>query len=897
MCAPARTWRSDEIEFDMKTDTPQPIHLEDYRPPEFLIDKTDLTIALNPTRTRVDARLAIRRNPAGANTSAPLRLDGEHLELSRIAIDGREIGPHDYASDDTGLTLLVTPQQPFSLELTTYINPEANTALQGIYRSRGVYCSQCEAEGFRRITYFLDRPDVLSVYTVRLEADAKECPVLLANGNPTERGTLKGGERHYAVWKDPHPKPCYLFAVVGGDLSSIASTFTTKSKRDVDLRIYVEHGKEDRAHWAMDSLKRSFAWDERRFGREYDLDVFNIVAVSDFNMGAMENKGLNIFNDRLILASAETATDASYEAIESVVAHEYFHNWTGNRITCRDWFQLCLKEGLTVYRDQEFSGDERSRTVQRISDVRQLKALQFPEDQGPLAHPVRPESYIEINNFYTPTVYEKGAELVRMIETMLGSQLFRAGMDLYFKRHDGDAATIEDFIKCFEDASGISLKHFSLWYAQAGTPELICDLAYDAARKTAALTVTQSLAPTPGQPDKQPLHIPLRLGLLGPNGQDMDLVLEDGRRLEAGVLSITKRTETFVFRDIAARPVPSLLRGFSAPVNLTLDLSDGDLGFLMTHDCDLFNRWQAANVFATRAIIAGMERPEGLAGAADHYAKALSAALASETLDDAYKAEFLKLPTQSDIAREKRRNVDPAVIDAAHRAFARALSSTLDGVLQETYSRACSDGAFTPDARSAGRRALRNAALTLLTARGAASDLARLDGHYTNATNMTEAAHALMLLAHHDHPARERALTHFYERWKDDHLVIDTWFAAQAQSALPSALERIKDLTAHPLFKITTPNKVRALIGTFAMANPLQFNRPDGAGYRFVAEKVLEIDAVNPQVAARLLSSFRSTRALEPGRRAAAEAALKEVAARDTISRDVAEIVLRMLDG
>ncbi|MEQ1718513.1 MAG: aminopeptidase N [Hyphomicrobium sp.] len=881
----------------MKTDTPRPIQLKDYRPPEFLIDKVDLTISLHPERTRVDAKLAVRPNPAADPGAPPLRLDGEHLELSRIAIAGKELGAGAFIVDESGLTLVATPDKPFSLEMTTYINPQANTALQGIYQSRGVFCSQCEAQGFRRITYFLDRPDVLSVYSVRLEANALECPILLANGNPLERGTLTGGERHYAIWKDPHPKPCYLFAVVGGDLSSIAATFVTRSKREVDLRIYVEHGKEARAHWAMDALKRSFAWDERRFGREYDLDVFNIVAVSDFNMGAMENKGLNIFNDRLILASADTATDASYEAIESVVAHEYFHNWTGNRITCRDWFQLCLKEGLTVYRDQEFSGDERSRTVQRIADVRQLKALQFPEDQGPLAHPVRPESYIEINNFYTPTVYEKGAELVRMIETLLGPVAFRAGMDLYFGRHDGEAATIEDFIACFEEASGQSLAHFALWYSQAGTPELVCDFSYDAATRTAALAVTQSLAPTPGQPKKEPLHIPLRLGLIGPNGDNMALLLDDGTVPAGGVISLTKRSETFRFTGLAARPVPSLLRGFSAPVNLSIALPEADLAFLMTHDSDLFNRWQAANVFATRAILAGLERPDSLAQAGEHYARALTGTLSNSDLEDAYKAELLKLPTQSDIAREKRANVDPGAIDKAHRAFARATAGALDKLLTVVYTTACDKSAFSPDAKSAGRRALRNAALTLLSSRASQADLARLEAHYFDATNMTEAAHALVLLAHHDTPARPKALHHFYERWKGDHLVIDTWFAAQAQSSLPGALDQVKDLVTHPLFKITTPNKVRALIGTFAMSNPLQFNRPDGNGYRFVAGKVLEIDAVNPQVAARLLGCFRSAKALEPQRRAAADAALKTVAGHDGLSRDTGEIVLRMLEG
>jgi len=589
----------------MKSDTPKPVLLADYRPPDFLIDTVDLDIVLDPTRTRVTSKLTLRRNPkTKVSAKAPLKLDGELLELESILLNGKALKRSAYTANETGLTLKAPPKGSFTLEITTIVNPEANTALQGIYLSRGVYCSQCEAQGFRRITYFLDRPDVLARYTVRLEADIAAAPVLLANGNPTERGILSGGKRHFAVWHDPHPKPSYLFAIVGGDLSPVSSTFVTQSGREVQLNIYVEHGKERRANWAMDALTRSMRWDETRFGREYDLDVFNIVAVSDFNMGAMENKGLNIFNDRLILASPETATDSNYESIESVVAHEYFHNWTGNRITCRDWFQLCLKEGLTVYRDQEFSAEQRSRTVQRISDVRQLKALQFPEDQGPLAHPVRPESYIEINNFYTPTVYEKGAELVRMIETVLGREKFRAGMDLYFARHDGEAVTIEDFIACFADASGRDFTQFRRWYAQAGTPEIVCDLTYDRRKKAAALTVHQVLKPTSGQQKKQPVFIPLSMALLGENGKEMDLEVEGGAEIRKGVLAVTDRTANFKFKGVTSRPVPSLLRGFSAPVNVTITLSDDDLAFLMHHDGDLFNRWQASNKFTTRAILA-----------------------------------------------------------------------------------------------------------------------------------------------------------------------------------------------------------------------------------------------------------------------------------------------------
>ncbi len=883
----------------MKSENPKPVLLTDYRPPEFLIDTVHLDIALAPSKTRVTSKLAIHRNPnSDASGKVPLRLDGELLKLESITLDGKELKSSSYRVDDTSLTILAPPKEPFTLEIETVVNPKGNTALQGIYLSRGVYCSQCEAQGFRRITYFLDRPDVLAKYTVRLEADVETAPVLLANGNPAERGTLAGGERHYAIWRDPHPKPSYLFAIVGGNLSPVASTFTTQSGREVDLRIYVERGKEPRAHWAMESLKRAMRWDEERFGREYDLDVFNIVAVSDFNMGAMENKGLNIFNDRLILASPETATDANYESIESVVAHEYFHNWTGNRITCRDWFQLCLKEGLTVYRDQEFSADLRSATVQRISDVRQLKALQFPEDQGPLAHPVRPESYVEINNFYTPTVYEKGAEIVRMMRTILGPRKFREGMDLYFERHDGQAVTIEDFIACFADVSGEDFSQFHRWYSQAGTPELVCDLSYDRRKKSAELTVHQVLKPSPGKVKKQPYFIPISMALLGENGKEMDLEVSGGIKIRDGVMAVAERTTNFKFTGVTSRPVPSLLRGFSAPVTITMSLSDQDLAFLMHHDSDLFNRWQASNDYTTRSIIGLLDskRPKSVVGSKSaKLADALRYALRDSELDDAYKAELLKLPSVADIAREKASRVDHEGIYNAHRLFSRTVGDKLADDLEALYADASREKKFSPSSKSAGRRALRNAALTLLTTRETGDDFERVETHYRKASNMTDACHALFLIAGLDAPGREDILQDFFQRWKDDHLVIDMWFAAQAQSPRPSVLDEVKTLCRHPLFKITTPNKVRALIGTFALGNPLQFNRADGAGYDFLADKVLEIDQFNPQVAARMLGAFRSYRALEPGRKGLAKAALKRVAAA-SISRDCHEIVSRMLE-
>jgi aminopeptidase N len=885
----------------MKSHSPRPVHLKDYRPPAYLIDKVDLSFALDPTRTRVHALLAVRPNPKATGKRPPLRLDGENLELEAVKLDGKTLSEKNYRRTDTTLTLSKTPSKPFLLEIVTVINPQANKALQGLYRSNGVYCTQCEAEGFRRITYFLDRPDVLATYTVRVEADAEEAPVLLSNGNLVERGTLDGGKRHYAVWHDPFPKPSYLFALVGGDLSPIASTFRTMSGRLVDLAIYVEHGKEDRAAWAMDSLKRAMRWDEERFGREYDLDVFNIVAVSDFNMGAMENKGLNIFNDRLILASPETATDTIFEHIESVVAHEYFHNWTGNRITCRDWFQLCLKEGLTVFRDQEFSGDERSETVQRIIDVRKLRTHQFAEDAGPLAHPVRPETYIEINNFYTPTVYEKGAEVVRMLQTLLGREAFRKGMDLYFDRHDGEAATVEQFLQCFEEASGSDLDQFRLWYAQAGTPELVCALRYDKTKKRAELEVEQLLPSTPGQATKKPMHIPLRMGLLGGNGHDLTLELENGEEIADGTLSVTKRRQTFRFANVPSRPVPSLLRAFSAPVNVTLDLPDEDLEFLMANDSDLFNRWQAANSFATRTIVdlvkAKGKGKRASPAAGRRLAKALGATILSEELEPAYRAELLKLPTQADIARVVAKNVDPALVHRAHKRVAKQIGTTLGDQLEDLYKEMSDRGPFSPDAASAGRRALRNAALTLLTARGTERDIARLARHYSRATNMTDRAHALYLLAAKGGPESERALKNFYGKWKRDHVVIDTWFAAQAQDPRAGTLKRVRALTEHPLFSLTAPNKVRALIGTFAAGNPVQFNRPDGAGYAFVADQVLALNRINPQIAARMLGPFRSWRALESKRRVQAKKALQRVAKSKDLSSDVHEIVTKMLDA
>ena len=881
----------------MKTETPRPVLLKDYRQPNFLIDAVDLDFSLHPTRTRVRSRLKLRPNPAIAKPGA-LRLDGELLELESVHLDGRLLGTREYKLTDRELVLPAPPKGPFELDIVTRCNPDANKALTGLYLSKRIYCTQCEAEGFRRITYFLDRPDVLATYTVRIEADRDEAPVLLANGNQGEHGELEGGKRHYAVWHDPHPKPSYLFALVGGNLGFIASKFTTRSGRRVELNIYVEPGKEARCAWAMDALERSMRWDEERFGREYDLDVFNIVAVSDFNMGAMENKGLNIFNDALVLASPETATDSAFAGIERVIAHEYFHNWTGNRITCRDWFQLCLKEGLTVFRDQEFCADQRSAAVQRIREVRNLKAAQFPEDAGPLAHPVRPDRYIEINNFYTSTVYSKGAEVVRMLQTLLGRDGFRKGMDLYFERHDGEAVTVEDFVACFADSSGRDLKQFMTWYQQAGTPELACEIDYDARAKTADLTFRQVLDPTPGQPTKKPVHIPVRLGLLGGNGQDLDLTLASGEPLANHVLEVRKRTERFRFRDVPSKPVPSLLREFSAPVNLTIERTDTELEFLMANDSDLFNRWQAAQDYATRVLIGAVaaRRRKERAPQPKGFVEALGVTLSDASLEPDYRAQFLVLPSESDLARSIGRDVDPLAIHQAREALCRAIGTRLYATFLDIYRDMEIGEPYSPAPEQAGRRNLRNVALGYLTRRGGPEDIARAATHFATSTNLTDETAALGVLASLNKPERADALARFYDRWKGDHLVIDSWFACQATAPLASSLATVKKLTHDPLFSMKNPNKVRALIGAFAWGNPLSFNRPDGKGYEFVADRVLELDAFNPQIAARLLSAFRSWRALEPARRQVARKTLQRIAKAKALSTDVFEIVTKTLE-
>ncbi|MDA7947716.1 MAG: aminopeptidase N [Hyphomicrobiaceae bacterium] len=882
----------------MDKSAPQTIYLKDYTPPEFLIDTVSLDVNLHPTATRVRSRLQVRPNPKAEVPAPSLVLDGEALGLDEVRLNGRKLQPPDYEQSDTALTLPHAPDGAFELEITTYCNPEANTVLSGLYRSRNIFCTQCEAQGFRRITYFTDRPDVLSRYTTRLQADFDIAPVLLANGNLVQKRAPDNTGTHFAVWDDPHPKPSYLFAMVGGALDHVRDSFTTQSGRNVDLLIYVEPGSIDRCAWAMESLKRSMKWDEERFGREYDLDIFMIVAVSDFNMGAMENKGLNIFNDKLILARPETATDADYAAIEAVIAHEYFHNWTGNRITCRDWFQLCLKEGLTVYRDQEFTSDLRSRPVERINDVRMLKTHQFPEDGGPLAHPVRPDSYIEINNFYTATVYEKGAELCRMIEAIVGRDGFRAGMDLYFDRHDGDAATVEDFIACMSEATGDDLTQFMRWYNQSGTPEVVASLSYDAASKVAELDVNQLTPKTPGQSKKLPLHIPLKLGLLGQNGDDLPLKLESGQIIDDGLIHVTEPRQKFRFTDIPSPPVASLLREFSAPVKLTSNLSERDLEFLMANDSDAFNRWQASQSYALRVLTAATDNIRNGTDPvpASTFAAALAAGLRDETLEAAYRAEILKMPSEADIARDIGSDVDPTAIHQARNWLRREIAQYMYDELVELYEANEVSGPYSPEVSDTGRRALRNAALGMLSATGEERDANRVNAHYKSAVNMTDAIAALSIFSHMDGEKRDAAFDDFYEKWKDDHLVIDKWFALQAMSTLPDVPERVRSLTEHPLFSLKNPNKVRALIGAFANMNPTGFCRADGAGFRLVADTVLEIDGINPQVSARMLGAFKTWRMLEASRQNLAKAELERIASHQKLSRDLYEIVTKTLE-
>ena len=854
---------------DARRDPPavQAVRLADYQPFTHRIDQVDLTFRLHPTATRVLARIRFAPNPARPGRH-DLRLDGEGLILHRLAVDGQSLA---LQPDATGLTIPAArlPDGPFLLETEVEIAPEGNTALEGLYMSRGMYCTQCEAEGFRKITFYPDRPDVMAPFRVRIEGDL---PVLLSNGNPVAQGP------GWAEWHDPWPKPSYLFALVAGDLVAHSSRFTTRSGRDVALHIWVRPGDQDRCAYAMDSLIRSMRWDETAYGREYDLDVFNIVAVDDFNMGAMENKGLNIFNSKFVLASPETATDQDFGRIEAIIAHEYFHNWTGNRITCRDWFQLCLKEGLTVFRDQQFTGDMRSHAVKRIEDVLLLRARQFREDGGPLAHPVRPDSYVEINNFYTATVYEKGAEIIGMLKRLVGDEGYAKALDLYFTRHDGEAATIEDWLQVFEDATGRDLTQFKRWYTEAGTPRLSVSEAWDG--HELALTFRQDNPPTPGQPVKGAKHIPIALGLLNPNGDEI---------LPTTVLELTEAEQTFRF-PAATRPIPSILRGFSAPVVLDRATTVEERAFLLAHDTDPFNRWEAGRALA-KDLLSRMVT-EGAAPGPD-WLDAMARTARDDGLDPAFRALALRLPAEDDMAAtlaEAGIVPDPDRLWRERRRMALALARHLAPVLPGLVADMAETGPFSPDARAAGRRALRLAALGLLALvdGGAAARSA-----HATANNMTDELGTLAILLEIGEGAAE--LARFEARWASDANVMDKWFLYQILLAEPDRAAALTDqLTRHPAFDWKNPNRFRAVIGGLS-ANHAGFHHASGAGYRLVADWLLRLDPKNPQTAARMSTAFETWRRYDAGRQALVRAELDRMAAAPGLSRDLGEMVGRML--
>ncbi|WP_296277732.1 aminopeptidase N [Pseudomonas sp. UBA7530] len=884
----------------MRTEQSKTIYLKDYQVPDYLIDETHLTFELFEDHSLVHAQLVMRRNPEAGAGLPKLVLDGQQLELLELNLDDRELGAADYTLTDSHLTLQPT-QERFVVDSSVRIHPESNTALEGLYKSGKMFCTQCEAEGFRKITFYLDRPDVMSKFTTTLSAEQHAYPVLLSNGNPIASGSEEGG-RHWATWEDPFKKPAYLFALVAGDLWCVEDSFTTMSNREVALRIYVEPENIDKVQHAMDSLKRSMKWDEEVYGREYDLDIFMIVAVNDFNMGAMENKGLNIFNSSCVLAKAETATDAAHQRVEAVVAHEYFHNWSGNRVTCRDWFQLSLKEGFTVFRDSEFSADTHSRTVKRIEDVAYLRTHQFAEDAGPMAHPVRPDAYMEISNFYTLTIYEKGSEVLRMIHTLLGPELFRKGSDLYFERHDGQAVTCDDFVKAMEDASGIDLTQFKRWYTQAGTPRLDVSEAYDAAAQTYSLTFRQSCPATPGQSEKLPFVIPVALGLLDAQGNELPLRLqgESGAQGTSRVLSVTEAEQTFTFEGIAEKPLPSLLRGFSAPIKLSFPYDRDQLMFLMQHDSDGFNRWEAGqqlSVQVLQELIGQHQRGEALV-LDQRLVAALRTLLEDDSLDQAMVAEMLSLPGEAYLT-EISEVADVEAIHAAREFVRKALADALFAPLWARYQTNREASKTTPyvaEAAHFARRSLQNIALSYLMLSEKTEVLAACVDQFENADNMTERLAALAVLVNSPFQEEQsKALAMFADFFKDNPLVMDQWFSVQAGCPLPGGLERVHALMQHETFTLKNPNKVRALIGAFANQNLINFHRADGAGYRFLADQVITLNALNPQIASRLLAPLTRWRKYGAARQALMKAELERILASGELSSDVYEVVSKSL--
>jgi aminopeptidase N len=860
---------------------PEVKYLKDYKVPEYLINTIDLYVNLDEEITSVKTTMKIIKNPESKENSKKLVLNGEEIELKSLFLDKKNT--NDYEVNEEFLIINNVPDE-FELTIVNTLHPEKNSALEGLYKSGKMFLTQCEAEGFRKITYFIDRPDVMSVFTCTIEADIYRYPYLLSNGNLISKKNLLNG-RHIATWHDPYKKPSYLFALVAGDLSVIEDKFTTMSGKNVKLQIFVEHENKDKCDFAMESLKKAMKWDEERFGREYDLDLYMIVATNDFNMGAMENKGLNIFNSKYVLAKTETATDMDFEAIEAVIAHEYFHNWTGNRITLKSWFELSLKEGLTVFRDQEFSADMNSRSIQRIKDVINLRIRQFPEDAGPMAHPIRPDSYIEMNNFYTMTVYEKGAEVVRMIYTILGKDNFRKAMDLYFERFDGMAVTTEDFVKIMEESSGIDLKQFRLWYSQAGTPEVKVERSFK--NNTYELKITQTIPETPNQKNKKPMHIPIKFAFLDKNGNEIDI--------DTDILHLKEKEQIFSFENIKEEPIPSLLRNFSAPVKLEVDYTEEELIFLAMNETDDFNRWEALQKIFSKAILSLVESIQNKRKLSieDYIIESFKSVLLDKNLDKSFIALAISLPSESDIW-EQLEIIDVEAVFKAREFMFATIAESLEDILLKTYNENQSE-VFDMTPISISKRKLKNTVLNYLSYIKDNKYLSLIFEQFEKADNMTDKISALAILANIESEQSKIAIEAFYEHYKNDTLVLDKWFSIQATSKLENTLQKVISLISHPAFSIRNPNKVRALIGAFCSANKINFHNIDGSGYKFLTEVVITLNELNPQIAARMLSIFNNWRRFDEKRQELMKKELERISKLENLSKDVYEIVTKAL--
>lgn len=879
----------------MREASPQAVYLKDYTPPEYLIKKVELDFDLDEQRTVVRSRLYLRRNPQSRANNVSLSLAGEELELISIVLDGADLDEHAYTLNSEEMTIHAVPQDRlFIVSIENSINPQTNTGLEGLYLSNSMLCTQCEAQGFRKITWFLDRPDVMCSFKTTLTADKSKYPVLLSNGNRIGSGELKNN-RHWVSWEDPFAKPCYLFALVAGQLQCVEDEFVTMSGRHIALQIFVEQHNIDKCGHAMHSLKNAMRWDEEVYGLEYDLDLYMIVAVDHFNMGAMENKGLNVFNTKFVLARPDTATDSDYEHIEGVIGHEYFHNWTGNRITCRDWFQLSLKEGFTVFRDQQFSGDRTSKAVKRIEDVNALRTRQFAEDAGPLAHPIRPEAYIEINNFYTLTVYEKGAEVVRMLHTLLGADAFRKGCDLYFARHDGQAVTCEDFVNAMEAANHLELNQFRLWYSQAGTPVLTVNQRYEAETGKLHLSLQQNCPPTPNQPVKAPMHIPVKLGLLSSDGAAANIHYK-GQNYDEIILNVTKAEQTFTLENLPQPPVVSLLRGFSAPVTLKIERRCEELAFLLRYDSDTFNRWEAGQQLAVQVIfrlIDDLQNDRSLQ-MDKVMLEAWQSVLADDKDDLSYQAMLLALPEESYLAGQM-----PVIdVDAIHnvREFVRKnLAEQLQTEFQRLYVLHHRDESGNFDAGAVGRRRLKNCSLSYLIALESPENYQLVEQQFYSARNMTDQIAALACIVNSQHPAKARSLDSFYQQWRREALVIDKWFALQATSCMPNTFAVVQSLMQHPAFDMKTPNRVRALIGAFSQSNAVHFHAKNGQGYQFLTDQVLELNNFNPQIASRMVTGLAQWRRYDVDRQNLMKQQLQRIVGTEHLSKDVYEIASKSL--